>query len=319
VADAKIEDSVLSPLAKASDRIRASAQYLLGAFAAVGATLAAGLQLADIGEVSFDEDALRAGLTFVGLAGAVVGIAVAIAAAADVSTQSHVSLPWLIANRTSPARDAVDSDAALRQGLSIEQLKDQIDAAVAAAADTYRQIVVFGDPGIDPAKVAEEKRMRTRHTQNTAALSQLKQVRSDVLDVASYYRIRSAYESAKGKIVRGAVAAALGLAAFAWGANPPDAPDLDPGGVMPKTPSEVTVILTDAGNSKFRDQLGSDCDTSRVSAIAFAVDHTTYDVVTEKTDQCASVELSITEKLGAVVPRIELGGVDAEPGQPLGD
>nr|MBA3266797.1 hypothetical protein [Acidimicrobiia bacterium] len=258
-----------SPLTKAADRIRASAQYLLGAFAAVGATLAAGLQLADIGDVSLVESPLRAVSTIIGLLAAVVGIAVAIAAAASVSTASHVDLPWLIANDRSKARAAVEGDMALRQGRTVGDLRDQVDAAVTASAKTYGEIVALGDPGSDASKQQRATALRARYGQEIATASHLKRIRSDVLEVASYHRTRAAYEDAKKSIVFGAVAAAVGIAAFAWGANGPEVVDIDPGEILPKSPSEVTVILTNDGIAAFGDQLGSACDPSAVDAIVF--------------------------------------------------
>lgn len=315
MADGKSEEAPASSLAMASDRIRASAQYLLGAFAAVGATLAAGLQLADIGDVSFEDDALRAALTVAGLLAAVGGIALAIAAAASVSTESHVDLPWLIANPNSKASKAIDGDQALRQGRAITDLKTEVDTAVANAAKTYGEMVAFGDPGSDADKQRQATTLRNRYDQELATATHLKRIRTDVLDVASYYRTRSAFEAAKGRIVLGALFASLGITAFAWGANAPDVENIDPGEVLPKTPSEVTVILTDEGIDTFGDKLGNDCDTSAISAIAFVVDHTAYEVMTEQTRECESVQLSITDDLGAVVPRVEEDSGDGDDEQ----
>jgi hypothetical protein len=83
-----------SPLAQAADRIRESAKWLLVSFAAVGATLIAGLQLADIGSLTNDVDN-RLTWAIVGIALGVAGVVVAIASASSVVTKSFVTLKSL--------------------------------------------------------------------------------------------------------------------------------------------------------------------------------------------------------------------------------
>jgi hypothetical protein len=304
-----------TPLGKAADRIRASAQYLLGAFAAVGAVLAAGLQLGDVGDVSLDQNPVRFWMTFVGIAAAVLGITLAIAGAGGVSTKSHVDLSWLVQNPDSEATKKINEDNALRQGTSLDELRDQVNQAVTAASATFREVVELGDPGEDPAKQRRATGLAAKYEQQTATLGHLKRIRSDVLDVASYYRVKESYDQAKKAIVAGALIGSAGITAFAWGAHAPVDSDIDPGGVVPKTPSAVTVVLTDAGTQRFRDDIGATCDGSKVAAIAFDATGTTYTVVTEKTDDCEVARLSVSPDLGQVIPRVAEGG---DPEQPAG-
>ena len=310
----KKEEAPANTLAKAADRIRASAQYLLGAFAAVGATLAAGLQLGDIGEVSTD-DMARLLATVLGIVVAVLGLAFAIQATADVSTQSHVDLPWLIRNEQSDAATMVEADVALRQGMSLPEIRDGLNTGLPAAATTYKAILELGNPGDDKDKQATARRLAAEYAEQTKTNEHLLQIRADVLDVASFHRIRSAYDAAKRRIVAGAVLAALGITAFAWGSNAPDKVTIDPGEIVPKRPSEVSVILTTEGRDRFQNILGGTCDLSNVAGIVFEVTNTTYEVVTERTDDCRSITLTVTPELGQVVPRIksEAGGEEDKP------
>ena len=293
-----------TPLAKAAERIRGSSQWLIGAFAAVGAVLAAGLQLADIGDLTTD-DWWRLIAAIGGILLAVVGIIVAISNAANVSTRSDVSLGWLAANPDEAASKAVVDDVALRQGMDMSALQREITSAVTAAKRTYDEILELGDPGTDPNAQARAKALSDRYRIETARLASLKSVRADVLDVASFTRVKSAYDDAKTGMVVGALVTAVGITAFAWGANAPAATSLDGGEVLPKTPSEVTVILNDAGTNKFGRALGvpRGCDATNVSGIALEVSKTTYNVVSVRTDKCAVVTMAITDDLGKVIPR----------------
>jgi hypothetical protein len=212
-------------LSKAADRIRASAQYLLAAFAAVGAILAAGLQIGNLGGVSFATDRLRALLAFAGILVAVVGISLAIAAAARVSPASYVSLNWLIANPDSEAGIVIEQESGLRQGMQLTALRDQIDAAVVQTSGKFEKIVqVEGQkpPGLPAERYeAELARLRAEYKSELASLEHLKSIRADVLEIASFLRTKSAYDRAKVWIVVGALVAAIGISSFAWGANPP--------------------------------------------------------------------------------------------------
>ena len=107
-------------------------------------------------------------------------------------------------------------------------------------------------------------------------------------------------------MVVGALMAALGITAFAWGANAPESKSLNGGEVLPKSPSEVTVILTDKGIKEFGGNIrrNDKCDLSNLSAIAFAVNRGAYDVVTVATDNCNVHQMSVTAAQGQVIPRV---------------
>lgn len=308
------KESATSPLAKAVDRIRASAQALLTAFAGVGVALAAGLQLGDVGDLSLDDDPVRMLVAFGGIGMGVLGIALAIASSAAVSTKSNVSLRWLIQNANSDAATEIDADVALRQGISLTDLQTRLSSGLTAAAATYDAIVQLGDPGDDAAKKAEARALRTQYDQQMADIEHLRRVRTDVLDVASFFRTKQAYDDAKGKVVAGAVIAALGITAFAWGANGPSTPSIDPGEVLPKTPSEVTVVLTQKGRQEFGARLGATCDPAKVAAVAFEVTGETYKVTTERTEDCKSAHLAVSPELGRVIPRVaDSASVEQKP------
>src|ERR1700719_2870994 len=95
MSDANSQQKPVGAFSDAANRIRDSAKWLLGAFAAVGALLAAGLQLADLGKLASDRSDHRLQWAVVGVGAAVLGIGIAIGAAASVITRSFVTLKWL--------------------------------------------------------------------------------------------------------------------------------------------------------------------------------------------------------------------------------
>ncbi len=233
MADENKSDEAQTPLANAAERIRGSAQWILGAFAAVGALLAAGLQIASIGELE-PSDGARFWIAFGGIAVAVIGIVIAVGAAASVSTQSDVSLHWLASDTQSEASKKVTADPALRQGLTVTSLQDKLNRTATEAGEQFEKIVQLGDPGNDPDKQAKAAALQATYTQQTAELDRLQRIRTDVLDVASFYRVKEAFDNAKILMVVGALMAALGITAFAWGANAPESKSLNGGEVLPE-------------------------------------------------------------------------------------
>jgi hypothetical protein len=109
-----------NPFTDAATRIRNSAKYLLGAFAAVGALLAAGLQLTSLGKLSSDRPDHRSQLAALGVALTVLGIALAVGSASVVISRSFVTLSWL-AEKDRRHRN-VDRDKPLLAGLDVRTL-----------------------------------------------------------------------------------------------------------------------------------------------------------------------------------------------------
>lgn len=303
---AAAEPAARSSLASAADRLREAAKWLVGAFAAVGVVLAGGLQLAAIGELSFD-DPLRLCFAVVGLVATVVGIGVAIGAAAGIPSSSYVSLAWLTSNPDDKATQVVAADPALRAyKATIEAFRTEVDRVLPEAEALYAEIFATGPPGETPAlrdiRVAEA----------TAAYDPVRQqaeflvaARDNTLDVASFSRVRFAYEDARTRMLVGALVAAAGLGAFAWGANGPARDPVPAGEVLPKTPSEVTVIIKAASRSDIAKLLGSGCDVASLDGIALAVKGDTYQIATVKTKECSPALLEVSPAIGDVVPRVD--------------
>lgn len=291
-----------NPLAAAADRIRESAKWMLTSFAAVGVVFAAGLQLADLGELSTDEPG-RLVAAGIGLLATVVSITVAVAAAGSVAATSHVNLILLAHDDDfAKVRESINSDTVLLQpAADVAALEAQVtDATVEANAryDSWREA---------EARSAPEPEIATAREHAEAAAAEAKRwlaARDRTLSVASFLRVKYAYEWARKRIGFAAFGAAIGLILFAWGANAPAEPQVDAGEILPKAPSEVSVVFTDTGRSQARKALGKKCDLGNVAAVAFDVSGETYQVATVKTKKCAAAWLAITPEIGAVVARI---------------
>ena len=140
----------------AANRIRDSAKWLLGAFAAVGALLAAGLQLADLGKLASNRSDYRLQWAVVGVAAAVLGIGIAIGASASVITRSFVTLKWLTEKQS--RHKAFDADKIL---LASHQNVQELYQKYSGALEAQRVAIQAWEAGPtdDKLRIIEQKRI----------------------------------------------------------------------------------------------------------------------------------------------------------------
>ena len=233
------------------------------------------------------------------------GIATAILAASSVSTRSAVSIdgladdPKLVherdeitrAEQTLLAPDKTVGDFRKRY---LDALVHQ-DEAFAG----YREAQAKGAPGtqLDPLRGDADRASRV--------VVELTAQQNNIVGLAAFLRVARLFSRSKRWMATGVVLAALGLIAFAWGANPESGPDLAAGEVLPKTPSEVVVRIDDDSRADFETLLGSDCDLGAVDAIATGAKGDTYTVVSLQTPTCKSALLEVGPSEGQVLTAAE--------------
>lgn len=274
-------------LAQASDRIRESAKWLIASFAAVGAVLAAGLQLAGIGEL----EGGRLALALVGLAAAIVGISLAIRAAGSVVTESFISMKWLAAQDSDHAAKAgVEGDIGLLVGFeTVKALKDAYDDAIAERKRALR--TYYDEPG-DSTK-------RTKADVAQKWVRALDQSQVQVIERASFNRLSASYKDAGRVIIAGAVFAAFGIAAFAWAANPPEVKAVP---VVIPAATKVVVSIDEEDRADLQELLGESCDLSKVDGVAVEATGETYRVASIATYDCKPALFTVSPDMGDVLP-----------------
>jgi hypothetical protein len=307
-ADTARAEAAKTGLSAAAERIRQSATWLLTSFAAVGVVLAGGLQLADLGKLSWDEPS-RVVAALGGVTLAILGIAIAVGAASTVPTRSYVNLNWLVSHPDDPATQVVAGDQDLLAPYdTITALRNDTVRWSREAQRLYGEIDSAGPAGeTEPQRAERRKKAIAAYSEANDKSKLASSITDSVLEVASFNRVRLGFEATRWFVLLGAVISAIGIVAFAWGANPPEPKDKIPGGeVLPKTPSEVAIIVGDNANQRaiLASQLGDSCDLSNIAGIAVEVSGDTYKVVTLKTDKCKSQLLTIFPAVGKVVPRI---------------
>jgi hypothetical protein len=303
-----------NPLVAATDKLRQSAIWLLGAFAAVGAVFAAGLQLANIGNLGTDTPG-RLGAAIVGLILTVAAIVVAVSAAARVSARSRVNLALIGTPEFDSVRSLVDNDHEALAGFdSVADLAEKVLACRITAVQKDAAYRKAYEHAVDPATRADPEKRKAAESALQFATTEFDLAKRDlkfaesakqqIIELATFLRVKRVYDDSKMLIAGSAATAALGIALFAWGANPPDVTKIEPGEVLPKTPSDVTILFSNASDAT-KNALGAGCDlTKGVDAVAMTVSGETYQVATLKTDTCNSAWVTVDPGQGKVVPRV---------------
>ena len=281
----KDEQPAASPLGKAADRVRESAKWLIASFAAVGALLIAGLQIADIGALSGG----RLAGAIVGIILGVLGVVVAIAAASSVVTKSFVTLKGLAeqTNTTKEPLKSIEGDKVMLGGLdSVSALKNTYEAAATARLQALK--TYYESP-------TDDNKLKAETASNWAKA--LDRIESNVLDRASFIVVKEQYGLARWGILIGAALSAIGIATFAYAANPPESAPL--AAVVEKTPTEVTVMIRKP-NQALSTKLGPSCDLAAVKAVAVADMGANYQVASIPTTKCKAALFVVTPAIGRI-------------------
>jgi hypothetical protein len=251
-AETKTDAPPAHPLIGAAEQVRASAKWILAAFAAVGVTFAAGLQIASIGSLGGDRTGPLV-VTALGLLLTVRAIVVAVYSAPEVLLRRNVSLAVLCSDPDfADERRKVNADPGLlRLFANVDALQRGLAMVVADAEDAFRMYAAARQATLEPNLPDDEKKRRgdayaqakSHYQLSTGAMMDVDRIRQEVLVVASFLRVSRAFTNKRRDTAIAAAVAALGICLFAWRANPPNQDSASPGEVLPATPSKVNVLL----------------------------------------------------------------------------
>jgi hypothetical protein len=206
-----------------AERVRQAARWLIAAFAGVGAALAAGIQISNLGSI---EDTDRLLLAGAGAALGFAGVAVAIWHIAKVLAPQEALLRDL---ESSPALAARFHDEPTFLGGCYERVTD-LTSDYEKGLRAYRraQIARWKDPG-NPVLEAEVKRLND-------VFEELSSIVEFLRSVVIYEKTRAAYSKARCWVLLGAILAFIGVVTFAYAANPPEETE-------PLSPRLIPVVM----------------------------------------------------------------------------
>jgi hypothetical protein len=208
------------------ERIRDAARWLVASAAAVGATLIAGSQLSDIGQlpVGAPTDLVHARLWV-----AVAGGALALGAV--------VTAIWAAVRLMIPLSATIaDLDLAWDDG---EKSRRDLRPAVEFFRANPTYLKGFGSPRELISRrellVQRHRELRTKRPSDSedeererveSSIAELDRRSRDILLIAESRVAESRFASTSWQLLLCAVTAAVGITAFAWAGNPPEAPSV---------------------------------------------------------------------------------------------
>lgn len=279
-----------APLDAAVVQIREVAKWLIGAFAAVGVALAAGSQVAEVGDL----DGIRLIVAFAAVGVIVVCIAVAIGFATDVLTPRSVGLDQLVDEEegSDVGKRIAEEPSLLRgHGSTIAEFAANRQAAVDAENDAWERYQAAPKGDEKQALAPEVRRAEAERKRIDEALDWL-------LSFGLYTEVAALFKRARWAMLGAALVAALGIVGFAWAAHPESEEEASSTPAVAKAPAEVTVELNAEGMEALADDLGAACDTEALPAIAVAGDAEALQVVTVPGDDCELHRFVLTPELG---------------------
>jgi hypothetical protein len=279
--------------ADAVGRLRTTAQWLIGAFGAVGTALIAGIQLKSLGGVH--GTALTE--TIFSIAVGLIGVAAAIWATSNVLIPIAASPGALLGGREfRKVREQVQQDATL-----LRDLADTLPELVAARTTSLEQsraayaamVAAPNDQALrDAYAVAEDRRKRIGRTID------------DLVDLGIFLRLREVFVAARAWMVVGALLAAAGAIGFVHFSNAPPkkaAAGAAPPGPAVTSPAVVTLHLTAEGARLLRQALGQGCPIATVRAAIVGGSAAAPEIVTLPRRGCRARRLTLTPGLGTTI------------------
>lgn len=206
-----------------SDQIRDAAKWLVASFAAVGAVLVAGTQFSSIGKLGvcwgFSRECLALWVCLVGIAMALGGVVYAVWTCVELLVPSQLGTADLqaeyedeksylhryLAKNQNYLQAFKDYRDAQEQELAAQKEAADLDRAYEAATNDVTR------DEIRPKLQAAADSLEALYPRTEALVYQ-----GNLLVLSGEFK-----EHALGKLLRGAVIAAIGIGAFTWAANPP--------------------------------------------------------------------------------------------------
>jgi hypothetical protein len=269
----------------AAERTRTAAQWLIGAFAAVGAAMLAGLQLTGLGELEGSDLAFAV----VAVVAGIVGVALAIFACARVLTPAQATVADL-------------SDSGLVSSLTGDPLLSglvnspaELASSLTDARNDYNAAWAATDAG-KPGSAANKNALAAQDR-----LFAISGVVNAVLHYAVWRKVNDAFSLAKVLTGIGSVMALAGMLGYAYLTSRPES--FSPGAADARPATPVTITFDGDRQKAMSSVLGSECDLGAVSALLLSTDSETseLDLVSLKTAACKPAHFTLEPGQGLSV------------------
>lgn len=273
------DPSFSGDVAAALSDMRSSAKWLLGAFAATGAVIFAGLQLTSLGTLSPTSGRWRLPFAMIGFAFTILGIAVAIGAIGNFLRRRSVTAKDLVSATNADYATARDS---LRGDPTILGEYQSIEEVWCAYLECFESLRADDD---------EASRKKTM-----AVAQALGDTFDQALTRATLVISSRRYQRALRRVAFGVAVAAAGAGTFAVAVAQPKSQQAQlPSVVRPATFVAVAIRPDAPDRSTIQRRLGNECDLNHLTAAVLeqtAMD--TFALAVEGGNHSRAAELTVT-------------------------
>ncbi len=284
-------DAAGSDYDRAVDHLRATAKWLLGTFAAIGAVLVAGTQVSKIGQLAPD---WRLALAVIAFAVGLLAVGVAILAVLNVLTSGHTSIAALHREQTAHPHSSLSQ--MLAETSLLDEYDHRVSELIQEANDALNERAAVANDD-SPQGIARYKRAN-------ATIAYTNVVKGQLLALARNQMVRDEFDRQRWPLLLAGLVAACAIATFAWAANP--VADLPPAVQIPST---GTVELSAAGQRILAATLGPTCVPQPVRVVVIGASDGKFDLVVVPTDQCRPARFTLPDGggIGVLTPEMAAG------------
>ena len=281
------------------ERLRETAKWLIGAYAAVGTAIIAGLQLTSLGKVE-EEARFWVGATTAAVA--LVAVVVGIYFVAEVLAPVEVETDDL--DESSAAERETQRDPTLLKGqaTSLADLRKKYTDALGELE--IRREAIKGPFALPAEREVAKEAAAEVEARIALLLTPLEGIRRRII----FEKVQLSYNRAKRMLGAMGLVVIISVIAFAWAANPSDESQASAkeakDGPMLTTPSTVAVTVSRVRPSlaALRERLGPNCDLSEVPALTVGGTAAAPEVVTLPEHNCNVTRFTATQNIGIVLP-----------------
>ncbi len=279
-------------LKEASERLRSSARWLIASFGAVGAVLVSGLSLSQFGHLAGH----RFWWAVAGIVLAFLGIATAVGAAGSIVTQSFATLkdvrdhPRKYSDKSSGVDFAIPDEVLLGGFESVGQLYDGYVDAIRDSVNDH--LSSWEDPENTP--------LQGRGQASGERAIFIGAIQSNVLDLASYLRLKKAFRRVWWVILAGSGVTVFGVVLYVWASTSPGKAVTAPP-IPALTPVRIEIVRTQS--DEFSAILGPGCDLHRIDGVVIATVGQTDTVAILPRNGCTGRVIKVSPSVGSVLPQ----------------
>jgi hypothetical protein len=277
------------------ETLRESAKWLIGAYAAVGAVIIAGLQLTSLGKI---EDHTRFWVAVLTAGAALVAVVIGIYVVSRVLAPAEVE-----DSDVDAAEHRVREDRSVLKGRAqtARDLQEKYQQAL-NDREEYRKAISAATV-VDGEKQAAKEHAAAAQEEVATLLEPLEAIRRRLV----FENVQRRYGEAKRvlAVVAGVVVASV--IAFAWAANPSEesqtAAKVSAHGPSLEVPSRVVVSVSKVRPSLavLRKRLGARCELDEVQALVVGGTASSPEIVTLPEEHCNVQRFTASQNIGIVL------------------